>query len=46
MATNIYDPLWTVKITVPVKRVGANWEFFYGGDVPVKDGTIADLVVS
>lgn len=29
-----------------MKRVGDRWEFFYGGDVPVKDGTIADLTVN
>lgn len=36
MSDNFFDPLWTEKVTVPVKRVGDTWEFFYGGDVPVK----------
>jgi hypothetical protein len=35
MSDNFFDPLWTEKVTVPVKRVGDTWEFFYGGDVPV-----------
>jgi hypothetical protein len=40
MTDNFFDPLWTEKVTVPVKRVGDTWEFFYGGDVPVKEGTL------
>lgn len=43
---NFYDPLWSEKTTVPVKRIGARWEFFYGGDVPVKDGTMGELSIS
>jgi len=46
MSSNYFDPDWTAKVTVPVKRVGERWEFFYGGDVPVKDGTVADLTVN
>ena len=43
---NYFDPLWSEKTTVPVKRVGDRWEFFYGGDVPVKDGTMGELTIS
>ena len=43
---NFFDPLWSEKTTVPVKRVGDRWEFFYGGDVPVKDGTMGELTIS
>lgn len=46
MSNNIYDPLGTEKVTVPVKRVGEHWEFFYGGDVPVKEGTLGVLTFS
>lgn len=46
MSENYFDPLWTEKTTVPVKRVGDRWEFFYGGDVPVKDGTMGELTIS
>ena len=46
MSGNYFDPLWTEKTTVPVKRVGDRWEFLYGGDVPVKDGTIGELTFS
>lgn len=46
MSDNYHDPLWTAKVSVPVKRVGDRWEFFYGGDVPVKDGTLGELTLS
>ena len=46
MSDNFFDPLWTEKVTVPVKRVGDTWEFFYGGDVPVKEGTLGELSFS
>jgi len=46
MSDNYFDPLWTEKTTVPVKRVGDRWEFFYGGDVPVKNGTLGELTIS
>lgn len=46
MSSNYFDPNWTEKVTVPVKRVGDRWEFFYGGDVPVKEGTIGELTLS
>jgi hypothetical protein len=41
-----FDPNWTSKVTVPVKRVGERWEFFYGGDVPVREGTLGELTIS
>lgn len=43
---NFFDPHWSEKTTVPVKRVGDRWEFFYGGDVPVQDGTMGELTIS
>lgn len=46
MSGSYFDPDWTAKVTVPVKRVGGRWEFFYGGDVPVKDGTLGELTLS
>ncbi len=45
-SVNYFDPLWSKKTTVPVKRIGDRWEFFYGGDVPVKDGTMGELTIS
>jgi hypothetical protein len=46
MTSNYFDPDWTAKVTVPVKRVGERWEFFYGGDVPVREGTLGELTIS
>jgi len=46
MSSNYFDPDWTAKVTVPVKRVGERWEFFYGGDVPVREGTLGELSLS
>jgi len=45
MTWGFFDPDWRAKVT-PVKRVGSQWEFFYGGDVPVKDGTLGELTIS
>jgi hypothetical protein len=42
---NHFDPFWAEKTTVPVTRAGDRWEFFYGGDVPVKDGAIGELTI-
>lgn len=46
MSNNYFDSGWTAKVTVPVKRVGERWEFFYGGDVPVREGTLGELTLS
>lgn len=46
MSGSYFDPDWTAKVTVPVKRVGERWEFLYGGDVPVKEGTLGELTLS
>lgn len=46
MTGSYHDPAWTDKVTIPVKRVGDQWEFFYGGSVPVKDGAVGELVLS
>lgn len=43
MSDSHLDPDWTAKVTVPVKRVGDRWEFFYGGDVPAKEGALGEL---
>ena len=32
-------------LTLPVQRVNGQWEFVYGGDIPVRNGCYADLVV-
>ena len=45
MSSNYFDPDWTAKVTVPVKRVGERWEFFYGGDVPVREGSLGELTL-
>lgn len=34
------------SVRIPVKLVDGHWEFFYGGALPVKDGSMGDLVVS
>lgn len=46
MPDNYYDNNWTEKVTVPIKRVGNAWEFFYGGDVPVREGTMGELTLN
>lgn len=46
MSGSFFDPDWAAKVAVPIKRVGERWEFFYGGDVPVKDGTLGELTLS
>ena len=32
-------------VCVPVKFVDGNWEYFYGGGVPVKNGALGDLTI-
>lgn len=39
---SIYD---LDPIRIPVKLVDGSWENFYGGGLPIKDGTVGDLVV-
>lgn len=46
MTDNFFDENWTEKVTVPIKRVGKTWEFFYGGDVPVREGAIGALTLN
>ena len=46
MTGSYFNPDWRAKVTLPVKRVGDQWEFFYGGAVPVKDGTLGELTIS
>ncbi len=46
MSSSPIDPLWTPKVTLPVKLVGDRWEFLYGGEVKVAQKTIADLTVA
>ncbi len=45
MSSNYFAPDWSAKVTVPVKRVGERWEFFYGGDVPVREGSLGELTL-
>lgn len=45
MSSNHFYPDWKEKVTVPIKRVGDRWEFFYGGDVPAKDGAMGELTI-
>ncbi|KXU87113.1 hypothetical protein CR51_35860 [Caballeronia megalochromosomata] len=44
--SNYFDPDWTPQVSLPFKWIGDRWEFFYGGDVPVADGAIAELRLS
>jgi hypothetical protein len=46
MKNGMHDKDWMSRVTVPVRRVGSQWKFYYGGDVPVRDGAIADLVIA
>lgn len=39
---SIYD---LDPIRIPVKLVDGQWEYFYGGGLPVKNGTVGDLVI-
>lgn len=39
---SIYD---LDPIRIPVKLVDGHWEHFYGGGLPIKNGTVGDLVV-
>ena len=32
-------------VRVPVRLVNGNWEFFYGGPVPIKAGAVGELIV-
>lgn len=32
-------------VRIPVKLVDGQWEYFYGGCLPIKDGSVGDLVV-
>lgn len=45
MIGSYHDSNWSEQITIPVRRVGDRWEFFYGGDVPVRDGALGHLTV-
>lgn len=46
MSNDFFDSNWTEKLTIPIKKVGDKWEFFYGGDVPVKDGAQAEITLN
>jgi hypothetical protein len=45
MTGSYHDTNWTEQVTIPVRRVGDRWEFFYGGDVPVRDGALGHLTL-
>ena len=34
MTGNYFDPMWTAKVTVPVKCVGERWEFSLSQSFP------------
>ena len=38
-----HAPSWNEKDTIPVKRGGDRWKFFFGGDLPVADGSVGKL---
>jgi hypothetical protein len=46
MQGSYHDPDWSEQVTIPVKRVGDRWEFFYGGDVPAIEGAIGELTIN
>lgn len=46
MTGSYYNDNWTEKVTVPIKKVAGKWEFFYGGEVPVRDGAMADITLN
>lgn len=41
-ASTIFRFDCTHTVAVPIRRVGDRWECFYGGDVPVEEGTLGD----
>lgn len=43
---NFFDPHWSEKATVRVKRVGDRCELFYEGSVTVKVETMSELTIS
>ncbi|NLC35348.1 MAG: hypothetical protein GX772_02685 [Alcaligenaceae bacterium] len=43
---NFFDPFWMEQVKLPVKRVAGQWEFLYGGEIPVKDGAFGELTIS
>jgi hypothetical protein len=46
MQGSYHDSDWSEQVTIPVMRVGDRWEFFYGGDVPVREGALGHLTLS
>jgi hypothetical protein len=38
MTGSYHDSNWSEQITIPVRRVGDRWEFFYGGNLPNEGG--------
>ncbi len=40
---DIYKPK---LLRVPVKFINGNWEYFYGGFLPMKEGAVADLILN
>ena len=39
------SPFDKSRLRIPVRLVQGRWEYFYGGGVPVGEGTLADLLV-
>lgn len=46
MTGSYHDPSWSEQVTIPVKWVEVNWEFFYDGHVPAKEGAIGELKIN
>lgn len=42
---NSFDSNWPEMVAIPIRRVDSRWEFFYGGDVPVRDGALGQLAI-
>lgn len=45
MSNSDFGSNWSEKVILPVRRVGDHWEFFYGGDIPVHEGSLAELTL-
>lgn len=43
MSENVFDPAWRESVCLPVKWNGEQRHYFYGGKIPVKEGTLAEL---
>lgn len=44
--SGFFGSTWTDQVRLPVKWVDGEWEFLYGGSVPVRDGALGELTIS